>query len=280
MKPSLLNQILEEPQALSVRFQPIFELRPEGNQVTSLEGLIRGPKGTKFERADILFDYVRRKRAESEVDRACITAISKSVAELPFDCRINLNVHASTLGKSPEFVEFFQSQMHELALPADRFILEIVEHSPTHNVPGLISNLKELRKSGVRIALDDIGLGSSNYRTILDCRPEYFKLDAFFVQGVSSDSDRRGVVKSVLCLAHDMEGVVIAEGVRNPEDLSTLTQMGISCFQANILCPAIPPHELLTKDFEGMTQATSDRSRVSPRATQKTGLPDFYSFHH
>ena len=279
MTQRLLDQILAQPQTLSVRFQPIFDLQPGGSRVASLEGLIRGPKGTNFERADILFDYVRRKHAEDEVDRACITAISKAVAELPFDCRINLNVHASTLGKG-EFVEFFRTQMHELALPLDRFILEIVEHSPTHNVPGLISNINALRQLGVRIALDDIGLGNSNYRTMLDCRPDYFKVDAFFVDGVSTDPDRRGVVKSIMCLAHDMGGTVIAEGVRTHEDLSTLMRMGVSSFQANLLCPAIPPQELLAKDFDGMIKTEPAQSRASHSRTYSHETIDSYSFHN
>lgn len=278
MKQLLLNRILEDPQALSVRFQPIFEFQSGRNQVASLEGLIRGPRETNFERADILFDYVRRKHAEDPVDRACIAAIARAVAELPFDCRINLNVHASTLGKSPEFVDFFRAQMSQLLLPLDRFTLEIVEHSPTHNIPGLISNIKSLRETGVRIALDDVGLGNSNYRTILDCHPDYFKLDAFFVQGVAQDENRRGVVKSIMCLAKDMGGKVIAEGVRTPEDLSTLTQMGITSFQANIFCPAVHPEELLTKDFDGIIKTAS-----APKSKEISGAAFIarpYSLHN
>jgi len=204
MKPSLLQTLLEDQKALSVRFQPIFRLSPYGNQVDGMEGLIRGPAGTSFERADVLFDYVRRKHAETAVDRSCIVAICRAVADLPPNTRINLNVHASTLGENPDFVDFFRRQMHSLSLPLERFTLEIVEHAPNYNVPGLACNLRALRDLGVRIALDDVGLGTSNYRMILDCHPDYFKVDAYFVEGISRDADRRAVVRSVLCLAKEM----------------------------------------------------------------------------
>ncbi len=247
MSNFLLERILNEPQVLSVRFQPIFRLGSGVNEIDSLEGLVRGPKGTHFEAADILFDYVRRKHAESAVDRSCIVAICRAAAELPEEFRINLNVHATTLGHNAGFVDFFRRQAKNLSVPLDRFTLEIVEHSPSHNVPGLISSLQELRDLGVRIALDDVGLGNSNYRMILDCHPDYFKLDAFFVQGVSYDPARRAVVKSVMCLAEEMKGIVVAEGAHAVEDFSTMTQMGVELFQANLLCPAVRPEELQAK---------------------------------
>jgi len=249
MSNSLIERIINNPTILSVRFQPIFQLDTSVDQIDSLEGLVRGPKGTNFEAADVLFDYVRRKRAEAVVDRSCVIAICRAVAELPCDCRINLNVHASTLGQNTGFVDFFRRQARNLSLSLDRLTLEIVEHSPTHNVPGLISSLRAFRDLGVKIALDDVGLGNSNYRMIVDCHPDYFKLDAFFVQGVSYDPCRRAVVKSVMCLAEEMKGVVVAEGAHSIEDMSTLSQMGVKLFQANLLCPPMPTPELSEKGF-------------------------------
>ena len=249
MKRNLLQTLVEDPKALSVRFQPIFRLSPEGNQVDAMEGLIRGPAGTNFERADVLFDYVRRKRAESAMDRSCIAAICKAVADLPPNARVNLNVHASTLGENADFVEFFRRQARSLALPLERFTLEIVEHAPNYNVPGLTCNLRALRDLGVRIALDDVGLGTSNYRMILDCHPDYFKVDAYFVEGISGDVDRRAVVRSVMCLAKEMNAEVVAEGAHSQADISMLSRMGVELFQAHLLCPPLLPQELCARGF-------------------------------
>jgi len=265
MNTCLLDRILDDPKALSVRFQPIFQLGSGDNQVDSLEGLIRGPSGTNFERADILFDYVRRKRAEKVMDRTCIMAIFRAAAELPSDVRISLNVHASTLGQNTDFVEFFRDQAGQLSLPLDRFTLEIVEHSPIYNVPGLACSLSALRDLGVRIALDDVGLGNSNYQMILDCHPDFFKLDIFFVEGVSHDADRQAVVKSIICLAEEMKGMVVAEGACSREDVSTLRRMGIKLFQANLLCPPLPLQDLLARGLLSVQTAAgvSRRSKAA-----------------
>jgi EAL domain-containing protein (putative c-di-GMP-specific phosphodiesterase class I) len=240
---SILETILD-PMALSVCFQPIFEIRGGTKHIDSLEALVRGPRGTNFTRADILFDYVRRKKAEAAVDRTCVAAICNAASRLPVETRVNVNVHAATLGHGSGFVEFFKRHVKERSLSLDRFTLEIVEHAPTCNVPQLTDSIIELRDSGVRIALDDVGLGQSNYRMMLDCHPQYFKLDAYFVRGLAGDSKRMAVVRSLVALAGMLDSVVVAEGASSEDDLLRLAEVGVTLVQANILCPAMPLEEL------------------------------------
>ncbi len=244
MRKSILETILDSHE-LSVRFQPIFQIQGGARHVDSVEALIRGPRGTHFERADILFDYVRRKKAEAAVDQSCLTAICEAAKDLPSKLRVNVNVHASTLGHSSGFVDFFRRHVQKQSLAPERFTMEIVEHAPSCNIPELTNNIAKLRSWGVRIALDDVGLGQSNYRMMLDCHPEYFKLDSYFVRGLSTDSKRRAVVESVTALAKTLESSVVAEGVASDDELRLLEALGIDLAQANLLCPAISLDELL-----------------------------------
>jgi EAL domain-containing protein (putative c-di-GMP-specific phosphodiesterase class I) len=252
MKASLLDHALMSDQ-LSVRFQPIFHIKDGVSRIDSLEALIRGPRGTNFERADFLFDYVRRKKAEATVDRRCIVAILNAVMKLPSHLRININVHASTLGKSPGFVDFFRHEVRRRSLSLNRVTAEIVEHAPTYNVPGLIDTIGELRDLGVRIALDDVGLGHSNYRMMLDCRPDYFKLDEYFARGVHQDADRGAVVHSIITLAESLGGCVVAEGIESKEGLATVARMGVELFQANLLCGAMSNDDLMASGLLGVS---------------------------
>jgi EAL domain-containing protein (putative c-di-GMP-specific phosphodiesterase class I) len=294
MSKPLLETILD-PDELSVRFQPIFHIPCGLNQIHSLEALIRGPQGTNFERADILFDYVRRKKAEAAVDRSCFSAICDVATDLPSQLRINVNVHASTLGQRPEFVDFFWKQAEKHSLAPERFTVEIVEHAPACNIPGLLASIAALRDSGVRIALDDVGLGQSNYRMMLDCHPEYFKLDAYFVRGLNADPKRRAMVKSVVTLAEAMDSSVVAEGVESTEDLAELGRMGVQLVQANLLCAAMPLGDLCATGPLGIHTATTkltgeqrkqnavDSVRVHPKVAcfggKTIGLPPIDGTH-
>ncbi len=263
---SLLDTILD-PSRLSVRFQPIFLVRGESSRVHCLEALVRGPRRTNFERADVLFDYVRRKRAEASVDRSCVTAICDAALNLPAEMRINVNVHAATLGHKAGFVDFFKNEIKKRGLLSERFTIEIVEHAPSCNLPKLMESITALRDLGVRIALDDVGLGQSNYRMMLDCHPEYFKLDAYFVQRLSADAKRRAVVESVATLAAALGSSVVAEGVESHQDLAELGRMGIELVQANILCPAMPLEDLVER---GIVPGTS---AMFPPVTQTAKSP-------
>jgi EAL domain-containing protein (putative c-di-GMP-specific phosphodiesterase class I) len=243
MKKSILETILDSS-ALSVLFQPIFQLQNGIRRVDSLEALVRGPKGTKFNRADILFDYVRRKKAEAAVDQSCFVAICDAVTSLPAEVRVNINVHAATLGQNSGFVDFFRRCAKKRSLTLERFTIEIVEHAPTCDASRLTATIAQLRDLGVRIALDDVGLGQSNYRMMLDCDPEYYKLDGYFVRDLHNDPKRRAVVESLVTLAKTLESAVVAEAVASEDDLAYVSALGVDLVQANILCPALPLEEL------------------------------------
>jgi len=259
MTKSILETILD-PSSLSVLFQPIFQIQHGVRHVDSVEALIRGPRGTNFNRADILFDYVRRKKAEAAVDQSCFMAVCDAVTRLPAEVRVNVNIHAATLGQSCGFVDFFRRCAKKRSLKLERFTIEIVEHAPSCDASQLTATITQLRELGIRIALDDVGLGQSNYRMMLDCDPEYFKLDGYFVRDLSRDPKRRAVVTSLVALARILESTVVAEAVASQEDLSLLVELGVNLMQANLLCPASPLEELQKLGHVGTLPATDELS--------------------
>jgi len=186
----LLDRILE-PGSLSVLFQPVLEVHGARPKPHYLEALIRGPRGTSAENPSILFEYARKKSRESAVDRACIEAILDAAKGLPADVTLGINVHASTLAMDPGFVKYLATALEARGLSPRRLIVEVVEHAPPWDVKGFRNVLKGLRGLGVLIALDDVGLGHSNYMMILECRPDYFKVDRHFVDGCHKDFHRR-----------------------------------------------------------------------------------------
>jgi EAL domain-containing protein (putative c-di-GMP-specific phosphodiesterase class I) len=240
----LLDAILE-PGGLTVHFQPILELRDGGRRVYGLECLIRGPKGTNLESADVLFDYVRRKREESLVDRACVKAAFENARELPGRPQLSINVHASTLGRDHEFLVFLGDVADVNAISLREVTVEIVEHAPPWDGRSFLGALEGLRRIGVRIGLDDVGLGQSNYRMILDCRPDYFKVDRYFALGCAKDPYRQAVMQSIHELARRFGGRVVAEGVENTEDLAAIQDIGIDLVQGYLFARAAPLQDLL-----------------------------------
>ena len=229
MIESALNRILQ-PGAITPVYQPIFRV----NGTVEMEGvecLSRGPRGTNFEDAEVLFEYVRLKREESLVDRACIAAAFRGASALPSSLRLGVNVHASTLGRDHGFIVFLQSTAAATGIDLKRVIIEVVEHAPPWDGISFQSTLEQLRALGTSIALDDVGLGQSNFKMILDVRPNFLKLDRYFVDGCTHDAHRRAVISALRTLARDFEAEIVAEGVENEADSSTLQGLGITLMQ-------------------------------------------------
>jgi EAL domain-containing protein (putative c-di-GMP-specific phosphodiesterase class I) len=95
--------------------------------------------------------------------------------------------------------------------------------------------LEELRRREVRIALDDVGLGQSNFKMIVDAMPDFLKIDRYFVHSCHSDRSRRVVARSIAELARQFDAAPIAEGLELAEDLEVLRDLGISLFQGYLL---------------------------------------------
>jgi EAL domain-containing protein (putative c-di-GMP-specific phosphodiesterase class I) len=241
---SLLDTILEAGR-LSVVFQPIFQVGDNVPGLFGLECLIRGPRGTNAERPVVLFEYVRRKRAEAAVDRACIKTALAEAGRLPGQPRMSLNVHASTLGRDPGFPDFLLGRAQEAGITTARLVVEIVEHAPPLDVPAFRRALEALREAGVTIALDDVGLGQSNYKMILDVRPQIYKLDRYLVSGAWADPYRQVILDSLVRMVRRLEARAVAEGVENRRELIAVEAAGIDLVQGFLFARPLSASDLV-----------------------------------
>ena len=240
---SSLEAILA-PGGLTVRFQPILELRTEMTRLHSVEALVRGPRGTSLEKAEILFGYVRGRHEESRVDRACVTAICAAASDIPGQTPFSINVHAVTLAGDRTFLDHLLGSAARHSIEPRRITLEIVEHAPAWAGRDLGEVLDGVRQAGLRIALDDVGVGQSNYHMMLACRPDFLKVDRYFVAGCHRDSRRHAVLESVVRLGQKLGARVVAEGVEGWPDLRSAMGVGIDLFQGFLFSPALRPSEL------------------------------------
>jgi EAL domain-containing protein (putative c-di-GMP-specific phosphodiesterase class I) len=230
MEHSALDRLLA-PGGVTPVYQPIYAVSDRAPQLYGFECLTRGPRGTNFESPGVLFDYVRLKRQEIVIDRACIAAALRQLPRLPDDVRISVNVHASTLGRDATFTDFMAATCRDTSLLPTRLTVEIVEHAPPWDNEAFQRALASLRYLGVTIALDDVGLGQSNFKMLLDASPELLKLDRYFVDGCAGDPKRRAVISSIAELARHFGAQVIAEGVETEDDLLTVREVGVSLVQ-------------------------------------------------
>lgn len=240
---TLLREILDHG-GIRVFYQPIFEMNGEQAKLFAVEALSRGPKGSNAERPDVLFEYVRRKAKEVEVDRACVDAILSLLYIVARRTLTSINLHALTLERDDQFTPWLVEQCRRFKVPPSNVILEIVEQQRYRNQTRFFHNLDQLRSAGFRIAVDDIGLGHSNYRALVEIKPDIYKIDRYFVVGCHADEHKRAAIESIALLASRLGGRVIAEGVETAEDLECVTALGIRLVQGFHLAKPQPVQAL------------------------------------
>jgi EAL domain-containing protein (putative c-di-GMP-specific phosphodiesterase class I) len=98
-------------------------------------------------------------------------------------------------------------------------------------VPSFRGALGTLREAGVSIALDDVGLGQSNYKMMLDVRPDIYKLDRYLVSGAWNDRYRQVILDSLARMVRRLEARAVAEGVETSEELEAVRAAGIDLVQ-------------------------------------------------
>jgi EAL domain-containing protein (putative c-di-GMP-specific phosphodiesterase class I) len=247
MSSVLLDQILA-PGGLRTVFQPIYRVKDGKPRLHGVECLTRGPRNTNAEDAGVMFEYVRRKRQESVVDRACILAALCAAQRLGGSPRLSVNAHASTLARDRAFPAFLAEAARKRGIAPERITLEIVEHGPALDGLSFAGALTEVRALRMRVALDDVGVGSSNLKMMLDCKPDYFKIDRHFVTNVHSDPGKRAMMEAIAHISRSIGGEVVAEGVENNRELETVRAIGVELIQGHLFCAALETDKLLERE--------------------------------
>src|SRR6185503_14660230 len=126
------------------------------------------------------------------------------------DLFISVNVSPRQLG-SKDFVGVVSDALGESGLPADRLCLEITESAVLADVDATTAMLSELKGLGVRLAIDDFGVGHASLRHLRQLLPvDTLKIDKSFVDGILSDEE---------------DSAIVAAGVELPEQAELLSTM-------------------------------------------------------
>jgi diguanylate cyclase (GGDEF)-like protein len=122
-----------------------------------------------------------------------------------------------------------------------RLVVEVPEDRSIED-PAVLRTLNGLREAGVRLALDDFGVGYSSLGRMAVLRPDLVKLDRSFVSTLQTSQDSRDMIAAVIDLAHRVGARVIAEGVETPEQLAMVRAAGADAVQGFLLgVPTQPP---------------------------------------
>jgi diguanylate cyclase (GGDEF)-like protein len=157
----------------------------------------------------------------------------------------NLSVNVSAIQfKSPNLVPTILSALRDSGLDPRRLELEITESVMLDAGGPAVAMLRDLREIGVRVALDDFGIGYSSLGYLRSFPFDRIKIDQSFVRGASNDAVGRAVVRAVATLGQSLGMATVAEGVETDEQMARIVSDGCTDVQGYLISRPMPPQQI------------------------------------
>lgn len=156
---------------------------------------------------------------------------------------VSVNIHPQHLAESG-FARMFIEASEGL------IDLEVVEEAIASH--GRIAPvLEELRAAGIRIALDDFGIGYSTLGRLAELPIDILKIDQSFIAALTRSGSKtcrvraRRILATIISLGHICGFTTVAEGVENEAQLAALAELGCDASQGYLHSPAVAAQEFV-----------------------------------
>lgn len=138
----------------------------------------------------------------------------------------------------PEFASKVRMVLNETGLQASCIELEITEQAALGGVQRL-KRLNDLKAMGLRLAMDDFGMGHSSLMYLKELKIDTIKLDGALIHEVLSNSRCTEIISSIVQLGRSMGMLIIAEFVDSREQQAELERLGCLCYQGYLYSPPL-----------------------------------------
>ena len=154
---------------------------------------------------------------------------------------VSVNVSAEQFDQSG-YAEKILRILDDTGLSPSLLILELTEGILARDIPRTRAQLARIRDAGIRVALDDFGVGYSSLSYLAELPADRIKLDRTFLNRELLRST--AIIESVVQLAHRLGMQVVAEGIETNEQRERLLALGCDVFQGYYFSRPIPAAEV------------------------------------
>ena len=247
--------------ALEVWYQPVFGA--DGKLLISLEALLRWkhPNFGWIPPEDLLAIAAMTGLSELLISfiLADVCAMICKLVSLNLDhIWVAMNMSPREVSRIP-IDERILTKLQMLGLPPAMLEIEITEETAM-NTRSVQDKLNRLSAAGVRIAVDDFGVGYSSLASLRHLQVNRIKIDRCFVTGISDSASDQILVQTILKLGQSLGLEVVAEGVESAADLQLLQALGCQRVQGYHLKSPVSRDQMfdwLEKIDAGQTQLQS-----------------------
>ncbi|WP_454049776.1 putative bifunctional diguanylate cyclase/phosphodiesterase [Cellulomonas sp. Marseille-Q8402] len=247
-----LHRALGVDDELRLHYQPKIDLRT--GRTVGLEALMRWQHPTRgmlppdlfiplAEQSGLIHDLTRYALRE------CIAQLAAWNADgEPVPVAVNLSAHDVTSHAVAEVIEELLAQH---GVPPELLEVEITETALVSDPSRVVPVLQRLGDAGVRVSIDDFGIGNTSISQLRDLPVHGLKIDRLFVADMAG-TGREGsevIVKAMVDLAHSFGLQVVAEGVEDAATAEALRRLTVDQAQGYLYSPAVAASRLRAEDL-------------------------------
>jgi diguanylate cyclase (GGDEF)-like protein len=229
-------------------FQPLIDLRRR--RLAGFEALIRWqPPGQGMIFPDQFIPVAEESGLIVDLGNLMIRESCRQLALWQrWDISIAVNVSMRQL-RSGTLVDTIRDALAENAVPAGCLKLEITESAMMENVEDTAEQLREIKKLGVRLSIDDFGTGFSSLSHLKMLPVDEMKIDRSFVMDVATNKHSQKIVNSIVRLAHELQLLVVAEGVEEESAVAYLRSIDCDLAQGYLFDRPRPADQILERGW-------------------------------
>lgn len=258
-----LHRALSVDDELEMHYQPKIDLHT--GRVIGLEALMRWRHPTRgmlppdlfiplAEQSGLIHDLTRYAL------RSCVAQLAQwSQEHHPVPVAVNLSAHDVT---AQDVVEVIEDLLALHKVPAALLEVEITETALVSDPSRVVPVLHRLGELGVRVSIDDFGIGNTSISQLRDLPVHGLKIDRLFVADLAATGKRGSevVVKAMVDLAHSFGLQVVAEGVEDENTAEALRRLTVDQAQGYLYSPAVPAERLGAEHLRRLGDDESDTS--------------------
>lgn len=195
-------------------YQPIFS--PTHQRLAGYEALVRAWHEGHPVPPPVLFRQAAAQGQMVELDRHLLRLHLQNFTGTDLPVWLFLNISPQTCTRPDASLEQLAELCHGYGMPPERIVLELVE-TAADSTRALLAFVRQAHNLGFQIAIDDFGMGDSNFERLWRIHPLIVKLDRSLLLNAQQHRRARMLLESLVRMIRESGSLVLLEGIEDEE---------------------------------------------------------------
>lgn len=166
--------------------------------------------------------------------------------DLGLDVNVSINLSAKDIIDNT-IIYYTKECLFEYDIEPSKIEFELTERSIINDLDRAYKVLKDSKDLGIKISLDDYGIGHNSLVYLVDSAflYDYIKIDKGFIDNIANPQNQ-SLIKGIIDTAHILNTSVVAEGVETIEQVEILNKIGCDIIQGYYYSKPIQPNEIVS----------------------------------